>query len=222
VYAKFLILLLTLLGCNSCYLRHYPVTKEVAAQGVYLVTVPDYGTGTAWGVDKNHLVTAGHVCHGLNKGVVVYRNDKYIHGTIIGWEYDGELKDLCLIRTDMPVGSLVISDRDPVPGEQVRYTGYPALEYYEGQGIYLGDTDGPHNNMNNATVNIPCAKGASGSPLYIDNGVWGVLVRLRTDGGVVHDGSDGCAAIPRAALVAFLNAYKVNYTMPPEPPDSDF
>jgi hypothetical protein len=45
-----------------------------------------------------------------------------------------------------------------------------------------------------------------------------VLVRLRTDGDYVHDGTDGGVAIPLDKITAFLKDLKIDYTTTPDDP----
>lgn len=208
-----------LLLLNACYLAQYPVTPKVAEQAVFRVTW-DEGYGTGWAVDKHHLVTAGHVCEEQSVAYVVWGHLRRFPATVVIWEKGGGLNDLCILHTEVALDSwLVLADQMPAVGDKVAYTGYPAGEFDTYPGIYLGDLDGKEEHWNDYTISAPSAPGASGSPVYTPEGVIGVLVRRRTDGGVLHDGSDGAAIISLDKLKDILDSVGVKYDRPPTVPE---
>lgn len=214
---KLIVLLLALCGC---YLKHFPLHAGVAKQATYKVHTGD-SQGTAWAVGPHHLVTAGHVCETMTADFVIATETRRFHAKPILWQYseagDAE-NDLCVLETDAKLDSwLVVAERMPAKNERVGYVGYPLGHYYEGSGVYFGDVDGP-GHLNDDMFSAKCDHGASGSAVYHEGGVWGVLVRLRTDGDYVHSGEDGCIAIPLAPLKKILSDAGVRYDVPPELP----
>jgi hypothetical protein len=200
------LLVLAAVGCNGCYLP--PVTPATVESGTYQLLVSNgvgLFAGTAWTIDEHHVVTAGHMCQGMEPDVVLSSGSRDIRGRIVEWEEsdDGQ-RDLCLISTAATLPHpLTVADRMPAMGDRVDYVGYPNGVESRSEGKFLGDLDGT-GHLNDATFSAQCDHGASGSAVFTDRGVWGVLVRLRTDGNHLHDGSDGCAAIPLDVLDAFL------------------
>jgi hypothetical protein len=210
-------LILTLLLLSNCYLKHYPLTPDIVRLATYKLSTPDY-MGTAWAVDKHHLVTAGHMCE-VEGPFKVMRNYRYLPVTPIVWEYGTGVADLCVLYTPRDLDSwLIVAEKMPAVGDSTSYVGYPNGEYTESTGVYLGDLDGSEEHWNDAVFTAPCDHGASGSPVYTRNGVWGVLVRIRTDGGNVHPGSEGCVAISLDYLKSILDNAGVKYVTPPELP----
>ncbi len=160
------------------------------------------------------------MCEDVPETFVVYSGVKRFRAKSIAWEssqYIG-LYDLCLLKTDFDLpSSLVIADRMPLVGEDIGYVGWPLGSKVVAHGKYLGDLDGPDEDSNNSAFSAPCDHGASGSAVFTSRGVWGVLVRLRTDGGKIHDPSEGCVAIPLKQLKEFLDDNKIDYASTPEP-----
>ncbi len=218
VFRLFLSLLLLL--ASSCYRSRYPLLPTNVQPGVYKIAYPG-GSGTAWVVSKHYAITAGHVCEQFESTYVLLGTVERYPVERVAWEYGTGERDLCLLYSRADLGSgLIVADKMPRKGEAVSYIGYPRGEYIEADGVFLGDIDGDRE-YNNAAFSAPCAPGASGSPVYTTGGVWGVLVRVRTDGtsgnpdGWIHDGTDGCVAIPLAPLSDFLRRHDVPYNQPP-------
>jgi hypothetical protein len=125
---------------------------------------------------------------------------------------------------------LVIADKMPVVGEKIYFVGWPLGVELKSEGKYLGDLDGPDNHYNDDVFDAPCDHGASGSAMFTSRGVWGVLVRIRTDNDThdgllpsdgMREGSEGGVAIPLKELVNFLKEGNVDYTATPESPSVD-
>lgn len=209
-----------LLALAGCYLRNYPVTEYVVYNGTYQI-IGAVGGGTAWAVDSNHLITAGHMCEVRDQEFIAISLNRRFRAKSVYWEYSDTYgkADLCVLETDTKMPDpLVIADRMPAFEEKVEYAGYPLGHYYHGVGIYLGDRDGQDESANDDVFTAPCDHGASGSAVFTRRGVWGVLVRVRTDGGYLHTGSDGCVAIPLPELMQVLWDSGVNYVTTPETP----
>lgn len=211
--------LILLLLLNSCYLRHYPLHAGIAKVATFKIVVED-GTGTGWAVDKYHLITAGHVCNSLSLMRAEGPRRRFYVEPVV-WEYNGADYDICLLKSSVALDSwLIISDMAPKTGDNVGFVGYPGGEYGESSGTYLGDMDTDDSHENDNVFTAPCAAGASGSAVYTERGVWGVLVRKRTDGGYIHPGEEGCVAVGWDKLTKFLRDAGINYDTPPEIPDA--
>lgn len=206
---------LFLLTLSACYLRSYPLTPSIVSQSTFKL-MADEGGGTAWAVGPYHLVSAGHVCDMTGPFRVEGTYRRFLATPVVWW-HDGEGKrDVCVLKTSIKMDSwLIIASTLPEKGAKIGYVGYPMLQYGEFDGEYLGDLDGK-DTWNDYAFSAPCAPGASGSPVYSDKGVWGVLVRLRTDGGYIHPGDDGCVATGLPVLREILQEAGVNYNVPPE------
>lgn len=220
---KKLLLLTALL--TSCYRGRYPVTPSVAESSTYKIFNED-AMGTAWAIDRHHVVTAGHVCEQLDheKFMLVSSTERRIPAVMVESEMSktNGLADLCVLETRAEVGEgLIIADRMPKVGDKVGYVGYPNGIHYVGEGKYEGDVDGPDEHYNDDATSAPCDHGASGSAMFTSRGVFGVLVRLRTDGGYVHPGEEGCVVIPLKELKSFLKDAGVKYETTPGEPDDD-
>ena len=209
---------------EACYLSHYPVTPKVASASTYRIFNTEV-SGTAWAAGPGFVVTAGHVCEKggpftLSDGHFNYPAEPvvWVDGPIPALLGPYGLEDLCVLSTRAKVVPMIIAPHMPRPGDTVWYTGYPRREFGTFFGPYYGDLDGPESTMNDYASGAPCAPGASGSAMYTEAGVWGVLVRIRTDGGFIHTGPEGCVAIPLHKLLAILNVAGVDYNLPPEMP----
>jgi len=197
----------------SCHVQRYTVNMKAATSGTYKVFSED-AQGTAWAIDDHHLVTAGHLCETFSDHFILISGSWRFQAKSVLWEKSRETghKDLCLLETEGTLPDpLTLSDRMPRVGEDIHYVGFPLGKYTEQDGKYVGDLDGDEYDWNDAVFSAKCDHGASGSAVFFKRGVWGVLVRLRTDGGFVHDGDEGCVAIPLSDLKKFLDVYKVNY-----------
>jgi hypothetical protein len=206
--------LLLLLCLSACYFRAVPLTPTVVSSSTYKVLTP-IGGGTAFAVSKRFLVSAGHVCEmaGPFRAKSNYRS--FTVTPVVWWDDDEGLRDVCVLRSDVDMDSwLTISSTMPKKGDKIGYVGFPRLEYGEFDGFYLGDVDGDET-MNDDVITAPCDHGASGSPVYASGGVFGVLVRLRTDGGFLHDGIEGCVVTRLEFVREILNEAGVpGYAVP--------
>lgn len=204
IFFNALLALVFTTSCSSCMLPA-PLKPGTVEDGTFIIlamkTDGQITQGTAWAIDRHHLVTAGHMCRTSLEGVVMLKSledtDSAFKGQWTDVEF-GESTDLCLVKTDQNLSPLPLADQMPHIGENISYLGYPNAVKTYSKGKYIGDLDGDY------TFTAPCDHGASGSAVVSDRGVWGVLVRLRTDGGSIHDGSDGCVAIPLPTIKQFL------------------
>jgi hypothetical protein len=225
-------LLLSLIFLMGCYLKQYPVTPDVAETATYRLAAGDY-LGTAWAVNEHTLITAGHMCEIPGESYVATSTSGRsfrVHST--AWEQGGQgIYDMCALHSEAPLNNwLVIADRLPKLGEQVWYNGFPDGVYVRETGVYIGDTDGKNAHFNDYVATAPSDHGASGSALFTKRGVWGILVRIRTDNGKnglisnwddnMHDGKDGESAIGLPQIKAFLDEEQIKYDITPDDPIS--
>lgn len=210
-----LLLLFVLSSVSGCYQHRWPLNPDVVSYSTFKIYMGD-GQGTAWAVDEHHLVTAGHVCERGGPGAVIMDGVRRYPAKPVLWNYGSGEHDVCVLRTEFTLSRpLIIAKSMPKVGDKVAFVGYPYGEYIRSSGTFLGDTDGEES-YNNAAFTAPCGPGASGSPVYTSKGVWGVLVRLRTDEiGLPMLPSDGCVAIELKELKAILDAADVDYDIPP-------
>tara|TARA_B100000282_G_C31702893_1_gene477176 strand:- start:846 stop:1397 length:552 start_codon:yes stop_codon:yes gene_type:complete len=141
-------------------------------------------TGTAVSVahqkDSTYVLTAGHICDGLDsKDVLAY---DIVLKTQSGKGYYSEVYavddnfDLCLLRVKEKLPVAKIGLRSPSVGSKVSYTGYPTgffapglLNRFDG---YLAGQDLLGNHM----YNMPATGGSSGSPIFGSDGrVYGIV-----------------------------------------------
>lgn len=222
---KKLLLVCALFLLGACYLGHYPVTAHAAEEASYKV-FNDEAMGTAWAVDLHHLVTAGHVCEVFDdKFVIVSNLERRFHAKSVISEYSRThgTVDLCVLETQVDLPNfLVVADEMPAVGAKIGYVGYPLGVWGAFEGKYLGDLDGPDEDFNDDAFSAPCDHGASGAAVFTERGVWGVLVRLQTQGGMLHPGTEGCVAIPLKPLRAILEDAHIKYTSTPPEPTTPF
>lgn len=205
----------------GCYLKQYPVTPAVAEASTYKLDT-EMATGTAWAVDSRHAITAGHMCELVaTHYVLVSSTNRRIMATPTMWEYSDSSghADLCVLTAaaDLAPG-LIIADRMPAVGDAIGYVGYPLGQLSSSTGKYVGDVDGDET-TNDDVTSAPCDHGASGSAEFTSRGVFGVLVRMRTDGARTHTGAEGCVVIPLKELRKFLDDAGVHYVTTPEMPE---
>lgn len=173
---------LVFLALGACYNARYPITPNVAERDTFEV-VSSQLSGTAWAVDPYNFVTAGHVCEWGDQEVVLVHGARRIPVVRVAWNFEMQPcgADVCLLHSDYPLATgLVLAKEMPKAGTAVCYVGYPQGEYTEACGHYLGDNQ----------TDFPTDHGASGSPVFSQDGVFGVLVSARpghaiTDGFVV-------------------------------------
>lgn len=223
---KFAALLAAVLS-TGCYLKSYPVTADVAEAATYkMITYYDAGAaqGTAWAVNSHTVVTAGHMCEEGVRFELISSTDRHVLVTPILYERSDTNgnADLCVLHSDLELAAtpLVIADAMPDIGTTVHYVGWPQGHFVREDGKYLGDMDGD-DHLNDAVSSTPSDHGASGSAMFYDRGVFGVLVRLRTDGGYIHDGTDGSALAPLDELLSVLKEAGVDYVTTPSLPEQD-
>ena len=135
-------------------------------------------SGTGFGisyVEKNTMVmTAGHVCENITDKPGYKTNLSVV--TIDGKEFPAEklsiskTQDLCLLKVESILPITKIAKSEPKSGDKIKYSGYPlgvfipgTLHHFDG---YLGGIDIEGNHM----YNVPTVGGASGSPIYNENG----------------------------------------------------
>lgn len=202
---KLLTLLLALAGC---YLKHYPVTPEVADPSVYLAETAA-GTGTAWVAAQGFLVTAGHVCEHAADGAPVW-----LHATS-GWRVPAHpvvweesldpYKDACVLKADGPVGDpLILADAEPFPGMPDTVIGYPNRIHTVTHGFYQSDWES----------SAPVDHGNSGGPVFTARGVYMIVIQPRP--GHLFEPEAGSAGTSVFEIRALLDSVDARYTLTPD------
>jgi hypothetical protein len=201
---KTALLTLALTACIS----PVPTLPKVAEDATYELHTPS-GQCTAWAVDDHHLVTAGHCCDDEGSYFAAQPGRSLLPAEVVmGLDVDYEAQapvDICLLKTEafLPA-SLVLADKMPLPGDPVGFVGYPNGKWTHNKGVYVGDIDGPFQFWNDYVATAPCGPGASGSAMYSEDGVYGVLVRMVFVGDRVYPGDIGCVASPLYQIEAIL------------------
>jgi len=179
---------------------------------IYKVFTPDGSQGTAWVVAPHYLVTAGHVCDGEDGIFLLEQEDGLkLSAKRVVWslskDSDEEVPlDACLMYSEFTLGKpLPLAAEMPAIDTPVEYVGYPQGFLYHGHGVYAGDVDGPAQNWNDYFSTTPCDHGASGSAMYSEDGVYGILVRLYYDGEGIKPGVFGCVASPLSQIIELLS-----------------
>lgn len=198
--------LAVLAGCNHRPHSYpdLPMTPEVAVDSTFMVikyvsgTEDALGVGTAWIVKSDstdtYLVSAGHVCQpGLipvDFRVKPSDSDTEIPAAVVKWSLN---PDLCVIRANSYLGpALRISSVDPKRGDRVSYTGAPLGLWHKVTPIFEGIFIGyPY-------IAAPTIGGASGSAIFTDQGVIGVLITV--DSRFHHI----VGIVPRSQTIDFL------------------
>lgn len=144
-------------------------TPVTVVDSVYQLKAPDW-TGTGWKIDATHMMTAGHVCDGADELTAVSRWNAEYPVKIIKFSRE---PDLCLIDAEgVPGPGLDKMVRIPAYGDEVWYLGAPHGVWGDGtapfgKGFYIGGE----------RMMIAGYPGASGSPVFTRDGVFGILVR---------------------------------------------
>lgn len=181
---RYILILLFVIGCNSQTRPIYPVTPVAVAESTFRVDIAiddkPLGFGTAWVVkydedtDYSFLLTAGHVCdmpvpvkwYLRSKDDVVYKATEFVTLSIE--------PDLCLLKIKgFLARPLHLARKEPKYGDPVAYVGAPAADWGEGVAPYVSG-----NYMGHGRISTATAPGASGSPVFTKNGVFGVLVTV--------------------------------------------
>lgn len=187
------------------------VHSSIDASGLGLGTLEHDSFGTAWVVANeqgvSQLVTAGHVCKDAEVAVpdelgggtmpqasvyTLMGRDGSLHMAEV--DRDSEDPDLCLLTAFEIVGPpMPIAAIDPVYDEPVAYVGAPSIIWGDGMApMFRGSYAGGN------LITAPTAGGASGSAVFTQAGVVGVLVRVNSE-------FNGLTFIePRAHLITFL------------------
>jgi hypothetical protein len=194
----------------------HPSAPSELPQAVYKITAPDFSQGTAFAVDEHRFITAGHVCEhegdpSQSEFLLTSTMGRRVVATRVAWaDYDfpTELIDVCVLHTaEKQTITMPLADVMPAPGTEMGYIGFPKGRFVHERGIYLGDIDGDAR-WNDYAFTAPCAGGASGSPVYTKDGVFGVLVRVRVydyQGELlIMPGTDGCVASPLSQIRLIL------------------
>lgn len=174
-------MLLMLVSCTSCAGRQYPdqvptMSDPAVVRLVKMVDGEEAGFCTAWKVDENHLMTAGHCCDEAEEGTVLSYTAKGPHaipGQEITVVFDNDEHDSCLMKGKAHGPPIRLASLDPGMGEMVWTAGFPRLEYLISAGYWSGRTESGEY----AKASVAVFGGASGSPVFNSKGeAVGILV----------------------------------------------
>jgi hypothetical protein len=188
------------------------MTPQVVEESTYKMITPDGGQCSAWAVDKNYLVSAGHCCSEPGWYFVYSSTQRVFAAQVVDYkEVDHTTQvplDICLLATEAPLPApLKLADAMPTPETPVFTVGYPNGEFTHSQGVYVGDIDGEYRFDNDYFATAPCDRGASGSPISTQDGVYGVIVRLVVLGDQVLPGDAGCVASPLSQILDIMGEW---------------
>lgn len=176
-FKSFLIFLfLALFFSGAAVAQPIPLTPSGVQPSVYKIMAYQDGvkqwSGTGWMVAEGKMMTAGHVCDDEGELGFTFRafnkwNQSY-PVKVIRFSHD---PDLCIMDAKNVPGTPLSLTLPPSYGSTVWYVGAPLGIYGDGvapfaQGFYIG-----HN-----MCMIAGYPGASGSPMFTEDGVFGVLV----------------------------------------------
>lgn len=152
------------------------MTPASVVDSVYKITAIQNGvqqwSGTGWMVDKDRMMTAGHVCDTGDEDGFTFRamnrNNQSYPIKVIKWAAD---PDLCIMEAKHVPGAPLGLGPKPAYGDPVWYVGAP-------HGIF-GDGSAPLSRgyfIGGDKAMIAGYPGASGSPIFTTDGVFGVIV----------------------------------------------
>ena len=127
------------------------------------------------GNGNTYLLTAGHVCLGWweqdvpqhSVFVIRDRHNNVYNATVHDIH---EVYDICLLSVPEILPITVMAEKEPSPGDPIYYSGYP-LGMYVANGInYFDGRMAGSSQDSNHLYNIPTVSGASGSPVYNEDG----------------------------------------------------
>lgn len=85
----------------------------------------NYGSGTAWQVSNNQLVTAYHVVNGAKSMVISLPNGDYKAARVIASDPNNDLALIQLTDSTLPTKPLQMASKQPLLGSKVAVIGYP-------------------------------------------------------------------------------------------------
>lgn len=174
-------MLIMLVNCNACAGHQYPdqvptMSDPAVVRLVKIVDGKEVGYCTAWKVDENHLMTAGHCCEAPDDALTLSYKSTGPHavpGQEITVAFDNDEHDACLMKGKAYGAPIRLASLDPGMGEMVWTAGFPHLEYLISAGYWSGRTESGEY----AKASVAVFGGASGSPVLNSKGeAVGILV----------------------------------------------
>lgn len=193
-----LLFLALMSACGSCAGRQYPhqapTMMDVAVVKITSINAKgeEVGYCTAWKLDENRMVTAGHCCvydetpadadpllilmgavETVEKDVPMFTMEgpHAIPGAVAKPIHRDADHDICILQGKMNGAPIALAKHDPPIGERVWTAGYPHTTYLISEGIWSGREDGQ------GVASTSVWGGASGSPVMDTDGrAVGVLV----------------------------------------------
>ncbi len=145
---------------------------------------PLRGSGTAWQVSPNQLVTAYHVVEGAKSmGIVV--NDEIKPAKLIAADPSNDLALLQLLDKSLSTKPLRLANKPPALGARVAAIGYPLTDLlgYKVQATSgeISKLTGPHDDLRFYQISAAIQSGNSGGPLLNKQGEVIGVVTLKTN-----------------------------------------
>lgn len=169
---------LILVACSSCAANPYPanvptMSDPAVVRLVQIENGQEAGYCTAWKLDSNRLMTAGHCC---DEGATYLTQGPHaVPGTISTVLYDNDEHDICVLKGKAIGAPIILAERDPVIGAAVWTAGYPKTDFLISSGHWSGRDEDEQ-----CKASVAVWGGASGSPIMDSYGhAVGVLVAFK-------------------------------------------
>jgi uncharacterized protein YjdB len=158
------------LSAKDIYAKCGPATVEISASNSYASSL-----GSGFFIADGMIVTNYHVINGMEKIQVKTKdNETFNVNTILGYE---EELDIAILKIDSKNQSLVISQEDPVAGEDIYTLGSPfGLTGTISSGI-ITTISRIFENVDYIQIDAPISPGNSGGPLV---NTYGEVVGINT------------------------------------------
>lgn len=172
-----LLVALFLMACSSCAAQQYPdnvptMSDPAVVKLVITVEGETEGYCTAWKLDENRIMTAGHCCENEADAVYLTEGPHAIPGAVAKFLFRSEKHDVCVLKGKINGAPIQLAERDPALGEMVWTAGFPKVEYLISSGYWSGRDD-----ADQCKASVAVWGGASGSPIMDKKGhAVGVLV----------------------------------------------
>jgi S1-C subfamily serine protease len=189
-----------------------PPTQSVKAPPP---ATPIRGSGTAWQVSPNQLVTAYHVVAGAKSmGIVI--NDEIKPAKLIAADPSNDLALVQLLDSTLSTKPLQLANKPPALGARVAAIGYPLTDLlgYKVQATSgeISKLSGPHDDLRFYQISAAIQSGNSGGPLLNKQGEVLGVITLKTNitGGEIIQNVNFAVKYPYVATL--LESAGVNNT----------
>lgn len=171
---------IALVACSACGANQHPdnvptMSDPAVVKLVRMEGGEEAGYCTAWKLDSNRIMTAGHCCDKEDGTSYTSVGHHAIPGQIHEVLFDNDMHDVCVMSGKIKGAPIRLAKFDPPLGQRVWTAGYPKTEYLVSDGYWSGRTE--EGEYSKASVAV--WPGASGSPVMNSDGeAVGVLVAL--------------------------------------------